>query len=559
MRLLDHYRRLHRLLSDAATPPSLPELAEAMNCSQRNIRLLLNRMQAEGWLSWQPGRGRGRRSSLTLLKPPEQLAFERLGGLLADGDLERAFGQLDPAQRRELAARLPDFLGAPAGLGRLRMPLYRAPASLDPLHVKSRVEGHLVRQVFSRLCSYDRERQRLMPALAHHWESSDDGCSWRFWLRPGLRFHDGRELDAHDVQHTLLRLRDTPSIYQRTYRHLLEVEVHQARSFSCHLAVSDYLWPHRQGSANASIVPRRRAADFARRPVGSGPFKVLRHNEYRITLQAYEQYYRERALLDEIDLWIVPPPDSGQRFDIEFGYPSEEGMALPSIRQLQSGCSYLVCNPQRACFAAPEQRLALLRWLQPARLFGQSVQRVPANGLLPEWQHLTASPAGAAPLPPGTSLRLVTYQLDSMVALAQALKERMAQDGVALECRILPFSEYAAGGWRGEADLVLANEVFHDDQEYGCYEWFACESVFRQWLPRREFDWLDGQLVRLQALPDSPTRRAVLAEIGLHLVEQGWLLPLAHEVQQLRVQPHVGGLEPGPFGMTVLNELWLRD
>lgn len=558
MRLLDHYRRLHQFLAAQTQPPSLPELAQALTCSERNVRLLLARMQAAGWLQWQPGRGRGHRSVLTLLKAPQQLALDQLTGLLADGDLEGAFERLDSAQRRQLAARLPDFLGSTGGAGRVRMPLYRAPVSLDPLQVKSRIEGHLVRQIFARLCSYDRDRQRLMPALAHHWESDAEGRHWRFWLRPGLRFHDGSELDAEDVRHTLLRVRDEPAIYQRVYRHLNTVEVHDTRSLTFRLAKSDFLWPHRLGSANASIVPRRRAADFARMPVGCGPFKVLRNNQYRITLQAYEQYYRERALLDEIDLWIVAPPKEERRFDVEFGFQPEEGDALQSIRRLQSGCTYLVCNAARPSFAHAGQRLALLDWLHPAQLFNSSVERVAAAGLLPGWLH-RAPTAGIVPLESGTVLRLVTYQVDSLIALAAQLKCRMADDGITLDCRVLPFAEFAANHWCTEADLVLGNEVFHDDEDYGCFEWFAYDSVFRQWLPVAVVRWLDGELERLQAQQDVEVRRQMLAEVGRQLVEQGWLLPLAHEYQQVRVQPHVAGLEPGPFGMMVLNELWLRN
>jgi len=563
MRLLDYYRRLYHFHAAQERPPSLPELAGALNCSERNVRLLLARMQAAGWLQWQSGRGRGHRSTLTLLKPPQQLALDQVYGLLTDGDLERAFGQLDPAQRRQLAARLPDFLGAAAGSGRLRMPLYRAPVSLDPLQVKSRIEGHLVRQIFSRLSSYDRERQRLLPALAHHWESDAEGRVWRFWLRPGLRFHDGSELDADDVRHTLLRLRDLPSMHQRMYRHLREVEVHDARSFSCHLAASDFLWPHRLGSANASIVPCRRADDFACLPVGSGPFKVVRNNEYRITLQAYEQYYRERALLDEIDLWIVPPPAGEPRFDVVFGFQMDEATPLQQIRRLQSGCTYLVCNPARAALAEERQRLALLDWLDPARLFRDARERVAAAGLLPGWQHRATNSAGdragTLPLAPGSRLRLVTYQIANLSSLCELLKARMAEAGIVLECQVLSFAEFSAHAWQEQADLVLGNEVFHDDEDYGCFEWFACDSIFRQWLPQAEQARLDGWLAHSQGLATVEARRAALSDIGRQLVAHGWLLPLAHEYQQVRVQPHVAGLEPGPFGMMVLNELWVRN
>lgn len=561
MRLLDQYRRLHRLLADGQPQPSLPELAQALSCSERNVRLLLAKMQAQGWLHWQPGRGRGHRSRLTLLQPPQQLALDQVSSLLAEGELERAFAQLDTTQRQQLAARLPSFLGVAEGLGsRLRMPLYRAPDTLDPVQVSSRLEAHLVRQIFARLTAFDPANQRLVPALAHHWEVTEQGCCWRFWLRPGLRFHDGRVLDAEDVCASLLRLRDEPSPYRHLYQHLREVELHGALSFSCHLAKPDYLWPNRLGTANASIAPSRRSADFARLPVGSGMFRVVRHSEYRLTLQAFEHHYRERALLDEIDLWIMPDAQASTALDVQFGFPGDDVADRQQVRRIQSGCTYLVCNSARAGFATQQQRLALADWLAPHSLFAEDgLERIAAHGLMPSWRHRTAGGATIAPMTAGTELRLVTYALDSLLALAERLKLRMQQAGVAVTIQVLPYAEFAKFEWRTWADLALASEVLHDDEDYSCYEWFAADSVFRQWLPKQPSAWLDQQLSEVQAQPESGARMQRYAELGRELVEQGWMIPLSHENQQVRAEANVAGLELGPLGLMSFSELWLRS
>ena len=92
---------------------------------------------------------------------------------------------------------------------------------------------------------------------------------------------------------------------------------------TCRLKTTDYLWPNYLAAVEASIIPRNRSSDFSLMPVGSGPFKLTRRSEYRLTLSAFEDYYRERALLDEIDLWVIAAAEETSEFDLHFGYCCE--------------------------------------------------------------------------------------------------------------------------------------------------------------------------------------------------------------------------------------------
>jgi ABC-type transport system substrate-binding protein len=48
--------------------------------------------------------------------------------------------------------------------------------------------------------------QTIIPDLAHSWEIAQDGKTYTFFLRKGVRFHDGGELTAEDVKATFQRL-----------------------------------------------------------------------------------------------------------------------------------------------------------------------------------------------------------------------------------------------------------------------------------------------------------------------------------------------------------------
>jgi ABC-type oligopeptide transport system substrate-binding subunit len=61
--------------------------------------------------------------------------------------------------------------------------------------------------VFERLCMLDHNLE-LVPGAAEGWESSPDGRTWTFHLRPGGRWSDGAPVTAHDFEYTYKRLLD---------------------------------------------------------------------------------------------------------------------------------------------------------------------------------------------------------------------------------------------------------------------------------------------------------------------------------------------------------------
>src|SRR5919108_5256315 len=48
--------------------------------------------------------------------------------------------------------------------------------------------------------------------IAERWEEAPDKLSWTFWLRQGVRFHDGTELTAEDVKFSIDSLFDPKAV-----------------------------------------------------------------------------------------------------------------------------------------------------------------------------------------------------------------------------------------------------------------------------------------------------------------------------------------------------------
>jgi len=90
------------------------------------------------------------------------------------------------------------LLGAlPAAARTLRLASAFDPQSMDPHALALLYQSRVVSQVYDSLVNRDREF-RLEPALATSWKMVD-ARTWRFALRPNVKFHDGTPMTADDV------------------------------------------------------------------------------------------------------------------------------------------------------------------------------------------------------------------------------------------------------------------------------------------------------------------------------------------------------------------------
>ena len=115
---------------------------------------------------------------------------------------------LAPACSSELPAPIPSVSpegAAPRRGGVLDLATFGdVRASLDPANITDGLAPQIVEQLFAGLVDYDKDG-RIQPDIAERWIVDDDGTTYRFFLRPGVRFHDGDEVTADDVKRSAER------------------------------------------------------------------------------------------------------------------------------------------------------------------------------------------------------------------------------------------------------------------------------------------------------------------------------------------------------------------
>ena len=79
------------------------------------------------------------------------------------------------------------------------------PLTLDPAVAGETTSSQYIMQLFGGLVRLD-DNLKPSPDMAQRWEVSDDGRTYTFYLRHDIRFHNGREVKAEDVEYSWQRV-----------------------------------------------------------------------------------------------------------------------------------------------------------------------------------------------------------------------------------------------------------------------------------------------------------------------------------------------------------------
>jgi SgrR family transcriptional regulator len=552
-RLYQHFQRLSRLLEADRLELSLAEVAELLCCTPRNARLLLRRMEQEGWLSWSARAGRGKRSTLQLLDSQEGSLQRRLRALLSQGQLAQAMALA--GERLDLVTPLLyEQLGQATREGRqiLRVPYYRPLPGLLPSGPLRRSEVHLARQLFNGLTRRNEENGEIEGDLAHHWELLSP-CHWRFYLRPAVRFHHGRSLDIQDVIDSLAALGDRP-----LFQHIVGFDHPWPRTLDIHLANPDPWLPHLLAEPMAAILPRelKDQPGFALRPVGTGPYKVGANDPLQLRLTAFDDYFGLRALLDEIDIWMLPELAERLESHLRLGSDSPELGTMQGESGLESGCYFLLQDDRSAALADLSLRRWLLTLLNPVALMARvapELQRgwTSALGLLPHWREALPPPQ---PEPAALPRRLVLACFNQHLEFhecAGAMTSLLAEWGIALEVRTLDYGRWVSGEDE-DVDLWLGTLNLEHEGPFAPYAWLQGTPLLQRVWSKQSALWQGLAAWRASGHESGP--RLLLAR----LQQQAWFVPLFHHWLELESRVGVHGVRMTALGWFDFRSAWLR-
>jgi len=207
--------------------------------------------------------------------------------------------------------------------------------SLDPAQARTMGNIWATTQLFSGLVQLN-DKMEVVPNIAKRWEISEDGLVYRFFLRNDVTFHDhelfengkGRRVVASDFEYSFNRILDDRTLSPgRWIFNAVDVENDggfKALNDSVFVIYLKHSFPPFLGILSmqyCSVVPKEvteiLGKDFARNPVGTGPFKFKEWYEgIKLVLHKNESYFetdstgKKLPYLDAVGVSFIPDPQS---------------------------------------------------------------------------------------------------------------------------------------------------------------------------------------------------------------------------------------------------------
>jgi peptide/nickel transport system substrate-binding protein len=195
--------------------------------------------------------------------------------------------------------------------------------SLNPFTGIAASSYEMYQLQYETLTDYAAKDFSATPALAESWDTSPDGLTWTYHLKPGLKWSDGVPLTAHDVAYTFNRVM-TGKYEQTNFGNyvagLTSVEatddvtvvmkVKKPSPIMLHLYVyilPEHIWKD---------IDEKEVKSFDNEPgpdalVGSGPFVVTEHKKGQfLRFEANKNYYKGAPKVDELVFRVFQNKDS---------------------------------------------------------------------------------------------------------------------------------------------------------------------------------------------------------------------------------------------------------
>jgi peptide/nickel transport system substrate-binding protein len=182
--------------------------------------------------------------------------------------------------------------------------------TLDSLHSGAGMDKQIYKNIFDALVKNG--ASEVEPSLAENWKMSDDGLSYTFALKKGIKFHNGEVLKASDVVFSLTTAKASPYLAEQTaaIKEAVAVDDNTVR-----INLSYQYAPFLLSLTEIYIVPEKAYIEagkaFGQKPIGTGAYKFVSHAVgQNVKLERFDEYYGGVAPIKNVTFKIITDPSA---------------------------------------------------------------------------------------------------------------------------------------------------------------------------------------------------------------------------------------------------------
>ena len=222
--------------------------------------------------------------------------------------------------------------GAAAPQGQLSWGIHvsLAPTWFDPAETSGIITPFMVLYALHDAMVKPMPGQKLAPCLAKSYTAAEDGLTYEFVLRDGIKFHNGEPVTAEDVRYSFERYKGASHDLMKGRVAAIETPDATHVRFRLKTPWPDFLTFYATATGAGWIVPKKYVEKvgpdgFKKAPIGAGPYKFVSFTPgVEMVLEAFDQYWRKTPSVKRIVFKVIPEETTRlaalQRGEVDIAY-----------------------------------------------------------------------------------------------------------------------------------------------------------------------------------------------------------------------------------------------
>lgn len=469
---------------------------------------------------------------------------------------------------------------------------HRDAKSLDPHAASEEGTSNFCNAVYNKLLNFNPDTFELVPELAEKWELINP-TTYRFYLRKGVKFHNGEEFKADDVKFTVERGLSSKGAAVRTY--FVEVESAEVvDDYTVDIKLkqpsSVFLWCFVQA---AGSMLNRKAVESAGEDfiaVGTGPFKFVDWVKGdKLVMERFDDYYDGKPAFKNLIFRVIVEPatrlielETGA-VDLAYNIPPidvkrlEANPNLAVHKRLLFSTFYVGFNFAKAPMDNPKVREAIYSALDTA---GMQNAIYLGTGMLPygpytpyhkyfnkdlkqHVQDVEKSKKLLAELAEegikDLNLTIMTDESYDRIAMATMIQSQLQEVGIGVEVKVAEFGAFFDGMKANKHDMFCLTWASSYEPDISLYGNFHSKMIGSTNSSNVNDPEMDRLLDEGRRTPDGPERETIYLALQEKINAMKPWIYIVHPDLFMGAQKDVKGFIMRPIPNHYVHKIYFED